>query len=816
MVGDVRRRIQPVVDGSSSDSTTGKPGSEVQSHSHSDPPVPIPSQGGPYPLVQGSAQTARRPIPEPRGPTSWFVHSRQRPWITYRAELNVSWWLLLGVAFLSRFWRLDFPRYVLFDEVHFGKFASYYLTRTFFFDVHPPLGKLIFAAVGYVNGFDGSFLFTTIGVEYPAAVPYVIMRSTSALAGVLLVPCVYEIMTELGFTHRAAILASIFTILDNSLVIQSRVIMLDSFLILFTYLSILCYLKFYHIRDRPFSHAWHTWLVCTGVALGCLLGVKYTGLLGLGCVGLLTLCDLWQLIGDPAINLLDLLLHTLLRGLYLLGIPMAMNLALFYIHLLILVQSGPGNAFVSKPFRNSLLQGTESAVVTEVSPNATLLRYGSHFSLRSSDLSCWLHSHEHLYPLKYPDGRGSSYQQQVTCYEFKDYNNLWHVRKPGLDPDNVSFENDTAPVRNKDVVELIHLGTTKLLNSHDVAAPLTPTHQEVATYINYSAQFVPYLRWRVEALGLQDGEPVYWEPGQLKLRLIHEHSKQAMASTGKRLPEWAFQQYEVVTDRAVEGSQTVWVMEELTMPNGTNRTAMLQEEAELKKAVKKRLKSEESDENDTMYFFEKYFELQYHMVTAHGNLGDHQFGAPPQNWPLIGKTLPYWLDETNNAQVTLIGNPLLWWFSTVAIGVFLALTVFYLLRRKRLNFDLSQGEHSTQPHTQDAFQHWCSSGGVLLVGWVVHYAPYFLLSRVLFLHHYLPALPCKFMLLAAVCEHAYVWIRSLPRPLHTLYYLLLLLLCVLVLTSFLVFAPFTYGYPALSREEIQWRLWKPSWDLLFR
>ncbi len=46
-------------------------------------------------------------------------------------------------------------------------------------------------------------------------------------------------------------------------------------------------------------------------------------------------------------------------------------------------------------------------------PPHTVMRYGSQLSLRSSDLSCWLHSHSHLYPLKYPDNRGSSYQQQV-------------------------------------------------------------------------------------------------------------------------------------------------------------------------------------------------------------------------------------------------------------------------------------------------------------------------------------------------------------------------------------------------------------------
>ena len=43
--------------------------------------------------------------------------------------------------------------------------------------------------------------------------------------------------------------------------------------------------------------------------------------------------------------------------------------------------------------------------------------------------------------------------------------------------------------------------------------------------------------------------------------------------------------------------------------------------------------------------------LQVHMATAHGNLGEHQFGATPHNWPLMGKLLPYWLDEKSNVIV---------------------------------------------------------------------------------------------------------------------------------------------------------------------
>lgn len=84
------------------------------------------------------------------------------------------------------------------------------------------------------------------------------------------------------------------------------------------------------------------------------------------------------------------------------------------------------------------------------------------------------------------------------------------------------------------------------------------------------------------------------------------------------------------------------------------------------------------------------------MANAHGSLGDHTFGAPPHNWPLMGKTLPYWLDEKSNAQVTLLGNPVLWWASTCAIHVFLFLSTLYLMRRRRLQYDIDTGRWAYQ------------------------------------------------------------------------------------------------------------------------
>lgn len=87
-----------------------------------------------------------------------------------------------------------------FDEVHFGKFAAYYILREYYFDVHPPLAKLLLGLAGWFVGFDGHFEFESIGDSYSQNhVPYVGMRAMPAIFGSLTVPIVYQIMKECGF-----------------------------------------------------------------------------------------------------------------------------------------------------------------------------------------------------------------------------------------------------------------------------------------------------------------------------------------------------------------------------------------------------------------------------------------------------------------------------------------------------------------------------------------------------------------------------------------------------------------------------------------
>lgn len=77
------------------------------------------------------------------------------------------------------------------------------------------------------------------------------------------------------------------------------------------------------------------------------------------------------------------------------------------------------------------------------------------------------------------------------------------------------------------------------------------------------------------------------------------------------MPEWGFQQYEVVTEREFEGQRTVWVVEELKSANVTS-SSREEEEEELRESYIKRLQREESGSRNVepLGFLDKYFEIQ--------------------------------------------------------------------------------------------------------------------------------------------------------------------------------------------------------------
>lgn len=712
------------------------------------------------------------------------------PPLTMNVELNFIWLILVGLSFGTRMWRLTTPKHVIFDEVHFGQFTNFFMQNKFFFDFHPPLGKLMFALTAYFSGYDGQFAFADIGQdlgEYEQLVWN--LRFVSALLGSLVVPIVYEIIIDLGCSHWAAALGGFLATFDNMLIVHSRLVMLDGPLLFFTTASLLCYLKFHKESKRPFTPKWYIWLGLTGVALLGAYSTKYTGIFTFFTVGFLTGRDLWKLIGNHSLPLRELTKHVASRVVGLVIFPGILYLLQFYVMFAVLQKSGPHDDMMSSAFQASLEGGLAKVTLGQANDVA----YGSQVTLRNTfGKQCWLHSHEHTYPVKYPDGRGSSAQQQVTCYSFKDVNNWWIIKDPSRE--SLAIDYPPRPVHNGDVIQIVHGVTGRALNSHDVAAPLNPANQEVSCYIDYNISMAAQNLWKVDILN-PDGSNI-WKTIHSQVRLIHVNTSQAIKISGMSLPEWGFNQLEVCTDKSIKQTNTIWNVEEhqqnITYPEGHVA------EDEVNKTEVQELASK------PMPFFNKFWELQLKMLESKKELtNEHTFGSRPSWWPLMRRGVAFWIAKDTNAQIFCIGNPFVWWATTLSIPVYFGLLVLYLLRRRRKVHDLSDA----------SWNQFVFVGEAVVIGYLLHFITFFPMERTLFIHHYLPALFFKIVLLPVLMEHVHRNILKL-KALQWMLYACCALFIVIVLWGFHFFSPFTYGSVALSSTEVNQRKWLNTWGML--
>ncbi|PCH41675.1 glycosyltransferase family 39 protein [Wolfiporia cocos MD-104 SS10] len=682
-----------------------------------------------------------------------------------------EWRLLILIALVAvfvRLFRISQPDSVVFDEVHFGKFASKYIKSQYFVDVHPPLAKLLITLAGFIFGYDGNFDFKDIGKAYEN-VPYVAMRMVPALLGIATVPIAYLTLRALDCRATTALLASLFITFENGMVTQSRHILLDSPLIFFTALTIFLWTGFCNEdKHEPFTESWWTWLILSGLSLGAVVSCKWVGLFTIATVGLSTIRQLWTLLGDLRVSPRTFMRHFMARAICLIGIPIFFYMFMFWIHFLILQNPGDGDGFMSSEFQHTLNGRGMSDTFADVA-------LGSEVTIRHVNTQGgYLHSHAHNYP-------GGSKQQQVTLYPHRDDNNNWRLlnatREGDLDHD---WENQPLTFIEPGMrIKLRHLTTDKHLHSHEQRPPVSEVdfQNEVSGYGMPGFAGDANDDWFVE---IERGDPRDRE-SKKRLRTLRTHFRLRHAMTGcylfshkVKLPDWGFEQQEVTCNKQAIKANSLWYIETAAHP-------MLPPDAP---KVNYKLPG----------FLAKFLELQQVMWTTNAGLTDrHTFDSRPDSWPRLRRGINFWVRD--HKQIYLMGNPLIWWLSTAAVFAYVAVRGFLILRAQRGYRDFE----NTKVVKYDTL---C---GFLFIGWCLHYFPFFLMGRQLFLHHYFPALYFAILLTCGVFD----LVTSALKPKVRLQIATVLL--ILAIWNFVYLSPIAYGNPWTVAKCTNAR-WLKTWD----
>ena len=191
--------------------------------------------------------------------------------------------ILLALGAALHLFRLNEPRSVVFDEVHFGGFASAYCgSREYFFDIHPPHAKLLIAGAAALGGYRGDQPFEKLGEVYTRVSP-ALLRLVPALAGILIPLVLFGVMRQLGASPMAAFLTGFAVLLDNSLLLQTRIIALDGILLVSIFGALGCSLAAARSEGRGRRTCF---ALLAGALAGLAAGTKFTGLVAIGLIGL--------------------------------------------------------------------------------------------------------------------------------------------------------------------------------------------------------------------------------------------------------------------------------------------------------------------------------------------------------------------------------------------------------------------------------------------------------------------------------------------------------------------------------------------------
>lgn len=261
---------------------------------------------------------------------------------------------LLSVA--TRFWLVYHPGEVCFDEVYFGNFTNYYITGVYFYDIHPPFGKLIMALMAKIADYNANITFEGKGAISYKNADYITLRTTPGLFGGLCAPLLYISLRFATFSKIAATIASVAMICDSSILTEQRFILSDGML---HFWSMLFFAVFsYTVTLESYSKKWLVMTLVSGVLLGACSSCKNTawGLMVYSAyVEIFIACQEFDEISP------DLYRDILQRGSLLVLPVILMFLGSFAVHIALLPYDGPGVGYMRQEVQNQYILKNISA-----------------------------------------------------------------------------------------------------------------------------------------------------------------------------------------------------------------------------------------------------------------------------------------------------------------------------------------------------------------------------------------------------------------------------------------------------------------------
>ncbi len=196
----------------------------------------------------------------------------------------IAFAVLILLSLGLHLYRVSLPADPLFDEAYFTTYAADNATGKIFFDVHPPLGKWLYAlpllfyqpsvlsGANYVT-FGHNPTTDNLQTNYNPApfgnFPYIPLRLISVFFGLLLIAGFYLLVRTLA-GPVAAIAGTFLLVFENTLLLDTRLVLMDGMFLAFGLWSLYFFLK---EKPRP---------LLASILFGLALSVKLTAIVFAG------------------------------------------------------------------------------------------------------------------------------------------------------------------------------------------------------------------------------------------------------------------------------------------------------------------------------------------------------------------------------------------------------------------------------------------------------------------------------------------------------------------------------------------------------